>query len=84
MHVASFPGSFLKNEEWREPGNIHRKSCQLLVPGSGGTNQNAEQNHVYVTFCLLSKKNCQLENELISTDYISKVSEKQFSNVQKG
>ena len=29
-------------------------------------------------------KNCQLENELISTDYTSKVSEKQFSHVWNG
>ena len=44
---------------------------RLLAPGSGSTNQIAEQN-------------CQLENELISTDYTSKVGEKQFLDVQKG
>ena len=36
-----------------------------------------------MTFCPLSK-NCQLENELISVDYTSKVGEKQFSDVRKG
>ena len=44
--------------------------------------QTAEQNHVYMTFCPISK-NCQLENELISTDYTSLVGEKLFSDVQK-
>ena len=45
--------------------------------------QTAEQNHVYMIFCPLSK-NCQLENELISTDYTSLVGEKLFLDVRKG
>ena len=48
IDLASSPGSLLKNGGRREPGNICRKSCQLPVPGSGGTNQIAEQNHVYM------------------------------------
>ena len=41
--------------------------------------------NVHMTLCPLSK-NCQLENELIyiSTEYTSKVGEKQFSDVWKG
>ena len=49
----------------REPGNIRWKRCRLLAPSSGGTNQIAVH----------SAKNCQLENELISVDYTSKVGE---------
>jgi len=41
--------------------------------------QTAEQNHVYMTFCPLSK-NCQLD---ISTDYTSLVGEKLIFDVQK-
>ena len=37
---------------------------------------------VHVPFCPLSE-NCQLENELVSVDYTSKVGEKQFSDVWK-
>ena len=45
--LASSPGSLLIIGGRREPGNIRRKSCRLLAPCSGGTNQIAERNHVY-------------------------------------
>ena len=44
--LATFPGSFLKTWGRREPWNIHWKTCQCPAPGSGSTNQTAEQNHV--------------------------------------
>ena len=68
----------------REPGNIQGKSCQLPPPWSGSTNQIAERNHVYTWHFLHSAKSFQLENELVSVDYTSKVGEKQFSDVWKG
>ena len=33
LYLASFPGSLLDNRGKRKPGNLHEKSCQLLVPG---------------------------------------------------
>ena len=48
------------------------------------TNQIAERNHVYTWHFVNSAKYCQLKNELISADCISKVDEKQFLDVQKG
>ena len=38
-HLASSPGSLLKNGRRRKPGNIRGKICRLLAPWSGGTNQ---------------------------------------------
>ena len=79
--LASSPGSLLKNKgEEREPGNICGKSCWLPPPCSGGTNQIVERNHVYTWHFVQSAKNCQLENELVSIDYTSKVGKKQFSD----
>ena len=82
--LALFPGILLKNGGRREPGNICGKRCWLPAPGSGSTTQIAEQNHKYTWHFVHSAKNCQLENQLISTDWTSKVGEKQFSNVWKG
>ena len=77
------PRLFPKKKRGRkEPGNIHRKSCRLPLPCSGGTNQIAERNHMYTRHFVHSAKNCQLENELISVDYTLKVGEKQFSDVR--
>ena len=45
--LVTSPGSLLKNGGRREPGNIRRKSCRLLPPCSGSTNQIAERNHMY-------------------------------------
>ena len=78
--VASSPGSLLKNGGRREPGNIRGRSCQLLVPCCGCTNQIAEQNYMYMWHFVHSAKICQLGNGLISVDYTSKVGEKQFSD----
>ena len=41
------PGPLLKNRGRRKPGNIHRRGCWFQAPGSSGTNQIAEQNHLY-------------------------------------
>ena len=46
--LALSSGSLLKNGGRREPGNIWGKSCPFPPPCSGGTNQIAEQNHVYM------------------------------------
>ena len=74
QRIALFPSSLSSKWGEREPGNTRRKSCQLPVPCSGGTNQIAEQNHVYVTFFSLSQKLSTFKmNELISADYTSKV-----------
>ena len=73
----------LIKERRREPGCICRKSCRLPVSCSGGTNQIAEQKHVYTS---TQKKivNSKMSNELISVDYTSKGGEKQFLDVRKG
>ena len=76
--LALFPSILLKNGGRREPGNICGKRCWLPAPGSGSTTQIAEQNHKYTWHFVHSAKNCQLENQLISTDWTSKVGEKQF------
>ena len=83
--LASFPGILLKNWGRREPGNICGKTCWLPAPGSGSTTQIAERNHKYTWHFVFvhSAKYCELENQLISTDWTSKVGEKQFSNVWK-
>ena len=62
-------------------------STPSLAPGSllkRRANQIAEQNHVYTWNFVHSAKNCQLENELVSVDYTSKVGEEQFSDVRCG
>ena len=80
----SSSGSLLKNRGMGEPGNIRGKSCRLLLPCCGGTNQIAERNHVYTWHFVHSAKNCQHENELVSVDYTSIVGEKQLLDVRKG
>ena len=67
--LALSSGSLLKNGGRREPGNIWGKSCRLLPPCSGSTNQIAEWNHMYTWHFVHSAKNCQLKNELVSVDY---------------
>ena len=63
--LASSPGCLLKNGGRREPGNICGRSCRLPAPCSGGTNQIAEQNHMYMWHFVHSAKICQLNNELL-------------------
>ena len=72
--LALFPGSLLKKQRRREPGNIRGKSCRLQAPCSGGTNQIVEQNHDIFSIQ-------QKTVNLISTDCNSKVGEKQFLGV---
>ena len=75
--ASLIPRLSLIKKRRREPGYICRKSCRLPVPCSGGTNQIAEQKHVY-TSTQQKIVNSKMSNELISVDYTSKGGEKQF------
>ena len=81
--ASLIPRLSLIKERRREPGYICRKSCRLPVSCSGGTNQIAEQKHVY-TSTQQKIVNSKMSNELISVDHTSKGGEKQFLDVRKG
>ena len=80
--LASFPGSLLKTRKGRSlvtsVGKVVDFRCLVLAVPIRLQNRTTCTRDI----CPLSK-NCQLENELISADYTSKVSEKQFSGVWK-
>ena len=78
--IALSPGS---PQKWGEPGNICGKGCQLPPPCSGGTNQIAELNHVYMWHFVHSAKKMSTQKWTYSIGYTLKVGEKQFLDVRK-
>ena len=83
MQVALSPDSLLKNGGRREPGNIQGKVVDFrhhaLVDPIRLQNESTYTRDILST----QQKNCQLENELVSLDYTSKVGERQFLDVRK-
>ena len=69
----------LPNGEKKEPGNIRGKHHLTLALPIRLQNETTFTRHF-----VHSAKRWQLENELVSTDYPSKVGEKQLSDVRKG